>query len=153
MRHEVYEERMREQTAAYVAAVLEAHPELREPEPEPTPVPPMPGVEQRVPERKPVTLHDLLRDVEKGMLPPPRGIAKLIIKTVADRHSVSVRSIVGRCRLKEISAIRQEAMWEVYIRTELSLPQIGALFDRDHTTVLHGVRRHEERLKNGGRRT
>jgi chromosomal replication initiation ATPase DnaA len=38
-------------------------------------------------------------------------------------------------------------MWEIRQRTILSTPQIGrALGNRDHTTVLHGIKRHEKRL-------
>jgi chromosomal replication initiator protein len=42
-------------------------------------------------------------------------------------------------------------MWLLKSMTSLSLPQIGrALGGRDHTTVMHGVRKHESRMLAAG---
>lgn len=65
-----------------------------------------------------------------------------IIRVVATRHGVSVADIKGATRVFHIVAARQEAMVLVYkLRPDLSLPAIGRIFDRDHTTVLHAVRK------------
>jgi chromosomal replication initiation ATPase DnaA len=65
-----------------------------------------------------------------------------IIRLVATRHGVSVADIKGATRVFHIVAARQEAMALVYkLRPDLSLPAIGRIFDRDHTTVLHAVRK------------
>lgn len=65
-----------------------------------------------------------------------------IIKAVALKHNVQVAAIMGPSKSGRIVAIRHEAMVRVYqARPDLSLPQIGKLFDRDHTSVLHALRK------------
>jgi hypothetical protein len=71
-----------------------------------------------------------------------------IAEDVAYRHGVSVDDLTGPSRAKMHTGPRQEAMWMMSKAKRWSLPRIGQFFgDRDHTTVLHGVRRHEQRLK------
>ena len=55
--------------------------------------------------------------------------------------------MIGTSRLRKHCEPRQMLMWEVKQRSpEISLPQIGRLFGgRDHTTILHGIRAHEQR--------
>ena len=79
---------------------------------------------------------------------PPR--VELIIRQASAYHNVSYKDVVGQTRTKGPSHVRFEAMYR--IRDEIliggqppSLPQIGRWFSgRDHTTVLHGLRRFEE---------
>ncbi len=53
-------------------------------------------------------------------------------------------TILGPQRRREVVRVRQLLMWEVSERFRLSLPQIGRMFGgRDHTTVLHAIRRVE----------
>ena len=56
--------------------------------------------------------------------------------------------IVSHSRKRELSMTRQRLMVETHERfPELSLPQIGRMFGgRDHTTILHGIRVHKERV-------
>lgn len=69
------------------------------------------------------------------------------IARVALAHGVTVEEIMGEARDRRRSHARQHAYWEVRrLRPHLSLPQIGAIFGgRDHTTILHGIRQHEQR--------
>lgn len=46
-------------------------------------------------------------------------------------------------RWQEVARARQVAMFLARERTPYSLPQIGRCFNRDHTTVIHAVRRIE----------
>ena len=57
----------------------------------------------------------------------------------------------ARCksRTRDLVHPRQAAMLWLRNNTNLSLPEIGRLFDRDHTTVLHGIRAAEKRAKGG----
>lgn len=65
-----------------------------------------------------------------------------LIKQVADKHGISVSDLKSESRNVHIVAIRHEAMALVYEkRPDLSLPQIGKIFGRDHTTVLAAVRK------------
>lgn len=43
---------------------------------------------------------------------------------------------------------RQVAMYLVRKLTDYSLPEIGKVFSRDHTTVLHSINKVEEYLEN-----
>lgn len=83
--------------------------------------------------------------------PAPRSCGQEtldIIRTVADRHGVSVGDILGPSRLRRIILPRHEAMAAVRAgRPRLSLPQIGQIFGgRDHTTVINGLQRHAARM-------
>lgn len=71
--------------------------------------------------------------------------ARTIIERVSVAYGVPYREIVSSSRMRPIAAARQVAMYEVRTRRpDLSLPQIGKLFGgRDHTTVLHAVRKVE----------
>jgi chromosomal replication initiator protein len=46
-----------------------------------------------------------------------------------------------RTRCVRLARIRQIAFYLCRTHTTCSLPEIGRAFDRDHTTILHGVRR------------
>lgn len=75
-----------------------------------------------------------------------------IVRRVAAARGCSVEEILGLSRERVIAWPRQEAMWHCRrVRRadgshRYSLPQIGAFFGRDHTTVLHGVRAHTARM-------
>jgi chromosomal replication initiation ATPase DnaA len=80
-------------------------------------------------------------------LEPRRRTMREIIAEVARRHGYSTAEIKSSRRHRGAIIARQEAMWLCRRETLSSLPQIGAaLGNRDHTTVLHGIRRHEERM-------
>lgn len=75
-------------------------------------------------------------------LPTMRELAE----QVARDNLISVAALRGQSRHRQVVWPRQEFMWRAYHEARKSLCQIGAFLGRDHTTVLHGVRRHEERL-------
>lgn len=77
------------------------------------------------------------------------GPARRIIDEVAAKHEFSSAAIVGRSRKKAIVAARNEAAWRIVNELGYSLPQTGKLLDRDHSTVIHACRRHEESLDAG----
>lgn len=73
---------------------------------------------------------------------------KVIVEQVCIAHQVTRSELLGAQRSKKITAARHEAMYRMKTETTLSLPQIGQrLGGKDHTTVLHGVRRHEARMR------
>ena len=72
-----------------------------------------------------------------------RKSARQIVAEVALKHGLKMSDLTGPYRHKSIVKARHEAMWRVRDETNLSYPQIGrVLGNRDHTTVLHGVRKH-----------
>lgn len=70
-----------------------------------------------------------------------------VLCAVAASSGVSVSAILGSSKRADIVLARQVAMWLVRDRTDWSYPQIGAMFDRDHTTVMHAVRKIDNALR------
>jgi hypothetical protein len=74
-----------------------------------------------------------------------RKTAAMIISEVSEASGYSIEDLKGPSRCAPLVAARQFAIWRV--RKEcphLSLPQIGRFFGgRDHTTVLHAIRKIE----------
>jgi hypothetical protein len=69
-----------------------------------------------------------------------------IQKTVADFYKIKVADMYSKKRPASIARPRQIAMYLAKDMTKKSLPEIGELFGgRDHTTVLHAVRKIGER--------
>lgn len=65
-----------------------------------------------------------------------------IQKAVADFYSIKVADMYSKKRPANIARPRQIAMFMAKELTQKSLPEIGELFGgRDHTTVLHAVRK------------
>ncbi|HRJ65443.1 MAG TPA: helix-turn-helix domain-containing protein, partial [Brevundimonas sp.] len=68
-----------------------------------------------------------------------------IQKTVADHFSLKQADLLSERRTRAVARPRQIAMWLCKQHTTRSYPDIGRRFGgRDHTTVLHGVRKIEE---------
>jgi len=61
---------------------------------------------------------------------------------------VDYGDIVSASRARPLAKVRQRLMYETHMRfPELSLPQLGRMFGgRDHTTLIHGIRAHKERM-------
>ena len=74
-----------------------------------------------------------------------------IQKAVADFYSIKVADMYSKKRPANIARPRQIAMFMAKELTQKSLPEIGELFGgRDHTTVLHAVRKiTDERAHDG----
>jgi len=86
-------------------------------------------------------------DEEPDLRPPllagaPLGRARGLLEPVLQRHMLTWRQVISKDRKQAIVSARQECMW-VLNKAGMSLPMIGRFMNRDHTTVLHGVRTHE----------
>jgi len=82
---------------------------------------------------------------EGNTLPTP----SLIISQVCKFYSLDEMVIRGTLKNKGTAEARQIAMYLVRKLTNLSLPDIGKEFARDHSTVLYGINKVEMELKNG----
>ena len=69
-----------------------------------------------------------------------------VLAAVAAEFAVPVEAIRGRRKTQQVAWARQAAMWVARRHTAASLPRIGQLLRRDHSTVLHGVRATEARI-------
>ncbi|WP_133773628.1 chromosomal replication initiator protein DnaA [Enterovirga rhinocerotis] len=87
-------------------------------------------------------IRDLVRNRE-----PKRIRIEDIQKLVASRYNVSRSDILSERRTAAVVKPRQIAMYLSKVLTLRSLPEIGRRFGgRDHTTVLHAVRKIEKAL-------
>ena len=68
-----------------------------------------------------------------------------IQRKVAEHYNIRLSDMIGPKRLRNIARPRQVAMYLAKQLTPRSLPEIGRRFGgRDHTTIIHGVRKIEE---------
>lgn len=83
---------------------------------------------------------DLIREVKKTI--NDRRLVTRIQQTVAEAHGISVEDLVSKSRKQELVYSRFIAFYFCRNLTNLCLADIGKAFNRDHATVLHGVRSH-----------
>lgn len=92
----------------------------------------------------PITLEmaeTALRDL-MGSAEPKRTKVEDILKVVASHYNVTRADILSQRRTANVVKPRQIAMYLAKMLTLRSLPEIGRRFGgRDHTTVLHAVRK------------
>lgn len=88
------------------------------------------------------------RYINQGPTAPPSTIYS-ILDEVARKYELSINELLGCRRSRHIAWPRQEVMYRASKETRASLPQIGAVLKRDHTTILFGIRAHERRMKAG----
>lgn len=68
-----------------------------------------------------------------------------IQRRVAEHYNIRLAEMIGPSRMRTIARPRQIAMYLCKHMTTRSLPEIGRRFGgRDHTTIMHGVKRIEE---------
>ncbi len=84
-------------------------------------------------------LADVLRMSERKIT------VEEIQRKVSEYYNIRMSDIIGPKRLRSYARPRQVAMYLCKQLTSRSLPEIGRRFGgRDHTTVMHGVKRIEE---------
>jgi chromosomal replication initiation ATPase DnaA len=82
------------------------------------------------------------RDVTVHLAHLPRRSVSEIQKAVAAHYGLAQSDMISERRARAVARPRQVAMWLAKKLTTRSLPDIGRRFGwRDHTTVLHAVRR------------
>lgn len=78
---------------------------------------------------------------------------RIIAEVLVNHPRVRARDILGPSTMRFVSIPRQEVMWRLRMicwkdgSPKHSFPEIGrAIGGRDHTTALHGFRKHEKRM-------
>jgi chromosomal replication initiator protein len=93
----------------------------------------------------PESVEDALPS-EASLAPAPAIEVERVQELVAERLGLTRAQILSSSRAAPIARARQLAMYLTRELTDLSLPAIAAAFDRrDHTTVIHAVKRVAER--------
>ena len=99
---------------------------------------------------EPVTLQmaceviDEVKSMQPGLHPTP----PMILQAVSNFFSVPVEHILSDRRSKDTVQPRQMAMYLIRKLTSNSLPEIGKVFKRDHTTVMHACDKIDRERKN-----
>ena len=84
-------------------------------------------------------LQAMVREDQSPLVAPSR--IKPVISAVAKYYGVSLRDLAAFRRTRNVVRARQVAMYLAKSLTKHSLSAIGRVFERNHTTVLHAVRR------------
>mgnify|MGYP003685405121 CR=1 FL=1 len=75
----------------------------------------------------------------------PAGSLRPIIYRFCAEHDIPVNEMVSHRRQSKLVKKRHALMAMLKETTSASLPEIARALNRDHTTVLHGIRKHYER--------
>lgn len=97
----------------------------------------------------PITL-ELAKDVMKNTIKPVRKKTinfDMIVEITAEFYKINPDNIFSKSRLRNIADARHVIMYLSHKHTTLSLSAIGNKLNRKHTTVLHGIKMVEDRLK------
>jgi chromosomal replication initiator protein len=93
--------------------------------------------------QQPITVELASRALRDLVAPGHSGrsvTAPAILLAVARYYGVNADDLKSKSRHKQIVEPRQMAMYLLREDAHLSTPEIGRLLNRDHTTVLHGVK-------------
>jgi chromosomal replication initiation ATPase DnaA len=71
-----------------------------------------------------------------------------ILYQVLDETGLTKEQLLGRQKLNHIVEARHWLCWRLYRETTMSMTAVGNYLDRDHTSVLNGIKRYEKR-RNG----
>ncbi|ADG76655.1 Chromosomal replication initiator protein DnaA OS=Tsukamurella paurometabola (strain ATCC 8368 / DSM / CCUG 35730 / CIP 100753 / JCM 10117 / KCTC 9821 /NBRC 16120 / NCIMB 702349 / NCTC 13040) OX=521096 GN=dnaA PE=3 SV=1 [Tsukamurella paurometabola] len=88
--------------------------------------------------------YELAEMVLRDLVPDTTTIeisSSTILSVVAEYFEITVADLKGTERARAVTHARQIAMYLCRELTELSLPKIGQIFDRDHTTVMYAERK------------
>lgn len=79
----------------------------------------------------------------------PEGIPawRRIILETAIKHNLMPAEMLGAQRAPHLVKARHEVMYRLKTETTMSLPAIGKRIGKDHSTVIHGVRKHKARME------
>ena len=90
--------------------------------------------------------QEVLRNILRPRDEPPVTIDR-IQKFVASHYRLKLADLKGRDSSKAVAQPRQIAMFLCRALTDASLPRIGKSFDRDHSTVVHSIRKIEKQCQ------
>lgn len=69
-----------------------------------------------------------------------------IFSAVEKKYGIKKSELIGKSRVKEVATARHTAIYLVRTITEMSLPNIGKLFNRDHSTVMSSIDSVEKKI-------
>ncbi|MBO4676566.1 MAG: chromosomal replication initiator protein DnaA [Oscillospiraceae bacterium] len=88
---------------------------------------------------------DLVENITKEVIRSERSYTpEYIVEKTASFYDLSPEDILGKGKTKNIAAARQMATYLMRKLTTLTLEEIGGVLNRDHSTILHSIRKIEE---------
>lgn len=76
----------------------------------------------------------------------PMKTRNKIIDLVSKKRGYTLEEMKEKTRRGDLVAARNHCYHELYEGTSLSYSGIGRIFKRDHSTVLHGIKKHKKSL-------
>ena len=70
-----------------------------------------------------------------------------IVNEVAKKHNFTAEDLLVPSRRKKFVAARHEAFYRMRHELKLPYPRIAMFFDMDHSTVIHGIKKHAKSLE------
>ena len=92
-----------------------------------------------------IAIEDMFKTGNGNTLPSP----DLIINQVCKFYSIDESTIRGTEKTRGTAEARQVAVYLVRKLTNLSSPDIGKVFNKDHSTILYSINKVESMLKSG----
>ena len=90
---------------------------------------------------------ELVERISKDVIRSEKSYApEFIIEKIAAYYNLSVEDILGKGKTKNIANARQIAIYLMRKLTGLTLAEIGGALNRDHSTVLHSIRKIEDSI-------
>jgi hypothetical protein len=86
-----------------------------------------------------------MRGANEEKTKPHMQPAEFLIDRIAKKHGLRPSALKSDSRQHHIVIASQEASYAIRALLKYSLPQIGKIMCRDHTTILRGIRKHAER--------
>ena len=98
-----------------------------------------------------ITMDVAVRELQNIISPdkPKEITPQLVIEIVAEHFNISTDQMISKNRSSEIAKPRQIAMYLCKNMTSAQLETIGALLGgRDHSTIIHGIKKITEEYQN-----
>ena len=88
-------------------------------------------------------IADLFGDAE-----PTNVTVDKVFNAIFKKYSIRREDLVGSRRTKEVASARHITIYLIRKITDMSFPNIGKIFGRDHSTIMSSIETIEKRLKN-----
>lgn len=108
---------------------------------------PRPGSTPQPPVVEPEPVLEPPKIISRQSLPPR---IETIVKQVATRRGLIVHEMLSRRQMPRYAHARQECYTLLHDELKISMNQIGVYFQRDHTSVMHGILAHKKRTQHAG---
>jgi chromosomal replication initiator protein len=86
-----------------------------------------------------IKLRAQIKELRNNLKANKDQVIKTAITTVCKDYNISYEDIMSRSRKRSIVLPRMVLMYKLY-QTGFTLMEVGAIFGKDHTTVIHAIR-------------